>query len=405
VGWTADDRRYLRLALGLAARGEGQTAPNPMVGAVLVRRGRVVGSGWHTRAGSPHAEVVALDEAGRRARGATMYVNLEPCCHFGRTPPCVDAIIGAGVTEVVACMADPDRRVDGKGFGALRGAGVRVRAGALRREARRLNERFLRRARSGMPFVTLKAGMSLDGRIATRAGESKWITSARARAEARRLRGRHDAVMVGVGTVLADDPRLTAPVTRGAAGPVRVVVDGRLRTPPAARLLRGGAAAPETVILTLPGAAARRRARLEAAGALVIEVPGRGGRIDLRSALRELGRRGVSSVLVEGGSELLGSALDAGVGDALALFVAGRLVGGRGALSAFGGEGVARLREAVGVRDLGLRRLGSDVVVEGRLEFPPGRRAGGDGAARHGGQRAATRRRGRGRGRHVHRDR
>ncbi len=371
---SADDTKFLRLALELAARGAGQTAPNPMVGAVLVRAGRVVGSGWHTRAGSPHAEVLALDEAGRLARGATMYVNLEPCCHFGRTPPCVDAIIGAGVAEVVACMTDPDRRVDGRGFRALRGAGVRVRVGALRQEARRLNERFLRWAGSGMPFVTLKAGMSLDGRIATRAGESKWITSARARAEARRLRGRHDAVMVGVGTVLADDPRLTAPPARGAREPIRVVVDGRLRTPPAARLLRSGATGRETFILTLPGAPRRRRARLEAAGALVVEVPGRDGRIELRAALRELGRRGVSSVLLEGGSELLGSALDAGVGDALALFVAGRLVGGRDALSAFGGSGAARLREAAGVRELRLRRLGSDLLVEGRLEFP-GRRS------------------------------
>ncbi|HEU4401564.1 MAG TPA: bifunctional diaminohydroxyphosphoribosylaminopyrimidine deaminase/5-amino-6-(5-phosphoribosylamino)uracil reductase RibD, partial [Candidatus Polarisedimenticolia bacterium] len=331
------------------------------------------------RAGAPHAEVLALHRAGRRARGARLYVNLEPCCHFGRTPPCVDAIIAAGVREVVACRRDPDPRVDGKGFAALRAAGVRVRVGALRAEASRLNERFLRHAVSGVPFVTLKAGMSLDGRIATRGGESRWITSRRSRAAARLLRARHDAVLVGVNTVLSDDPRLTAAGTRGRGGrgPVRVVLDARLRTPPGARLLRDAGRRAEAVILTLPGAPVARRRRLEKAGSLVLELPGRDGRIGLGSALRELGRRGVTSVLVEGGSEVLGAALDQGIGDRLVLFVAGRLFGGRRALPVFGGLGAGRLRDAVRLADLSVRPLGRDVVVEGRLLFPPRRRAGG----------------------------
>ncbi|OLE67902.1 MAG: riboflavin biosynthesis protein RibD [Acidobacteria bacterium 13_1_20CM_2_68_7] len=372
--------RFLRLALRLAARGEGETSPNPMVGAVLVRDGRVVGSGYHTRAGAPHAEAVALEQAGSRAHGSVLYVNLEPCCHFGRTPPCVDAIVAAGVREVVACMRDPDPRVRGKGFRALGTAGVRVRVGFLEREARRLNERFLRRVAAGRPFVTLKAGMSLDGRIATRSGESKWITSQRARAAGRELRCAHDAVMVGVNTVLRDDPRLTAaPARREGAGtmlrplPARVVLDGRLRTPPGARLLR--AAGGQPIIVTLPGAPARRRRRLERAGALVLEVAGRDGRISVGGALRELGRRGISSVLIEGGSELLGSALDERLGDRLVVFVAGRLIGGRRSLPVFGGRGALQLRQAPRLRDVTVRTVGPDLRVEGRLEFP--RRGGG----------------------------
>jgi diaminohydroxyphosphoribosylaminopyrimidine deaminase/5-amino-6-(5-phosphoribosylamino)uracil reductase len=373
--WSRDDLRRLEEALRLAARGAGQTSPNPMVGAVLLRGGRVVGRGHHTRAGAPHAEAVALAQAGARARGARLYVNLEPCCHHGRTPPCTDALIAAGVGEVVACMRDPDPRVDGKGFRALRAAGIRVRVGALAREARRLNERFLRRATRRLPYVTLKAGMSLDGRIATRRGESRWITSGRARAAARALRREHDAVLVGVNTVLADDPRLRAG-RGGTPGrrPLRVVLDGRLRTPPSARLLRDGREAGETIILTLPGAPSARRRRLERAGALVLEVPGRNGRVSLRRALLELARRGVASVLVEGGSEVLGSALDERLGDRVVLYVAGRLLGGRGALPAFGGAGAGRLRQAPRLLGLSVRPMGPDLMIEGRPRFPGGAR-------------------------------
>ena len=365
------------MALGLAARGEGQTAPNPMVGAVLVRGGRVVGRGYHTRAGAPHAEAVALAQAGPRARGATLYVNLEPCCHFGRTPPCVDAILAAGVERVVASLEDPDPRVRGKGFRALRAAGTRVTVGPLAREARRLNESFLKRAVAGRPFVTLKAGMSLDGRIATRTGESKWITSVAARAAARQLRREHEAVLVGVNTVLRDNPRLTVRSRGNGSGPraatsggqpVRVVLDARLRTPPGARVLVDGAG--PVIIVTLPRAPRARRLRLEEAGALVVEVAGRNGRVGLDGALRELGRRGISSVLVEGGSEVLGSILDGRIGDRLVLFVAGRVLGGRGALPVFGGRGAARLKDAPRLRQVRVRPIGRDLRIDGRLVFP-----------------------------------
>ena len=374
-----DDRKFLGLALALAARGAGQTTPNPMVGAVLVRGGRVVGQGYHTRAGAPHAEAVALAEAGTRARGAVLYVNLEPCCHFGRTPPCVDALIGASVREVVASMRDPDPRVRGRGFRALRAAGIRVRTGPLVDAARRLNQEFVRRTAAGRPFVTLKAGMSLDGRIATRSGESKWITSARARAAGRLLRSEHDAVLVGVNTVLRDDPRLTARTGRRASAgdpdfgrPVRVVLDARLRTPPRARLLSNGG--PPVIVMTLRGASAARRRRLEERGALVIEAPGRNGRIAVGSALRELTRRGIASVLVEGGSEVLGSLLDARLADRIVLFVAGSLLGGRGAVPVFGGRGAARLRHAARMDRITVSPVGPDYRIEGTLRFP---RSGG----------------------------
>lgn len=372
-----DGQRYLRQALRLATRG--RTSPNPMVGAVLVRGGRVVGRGYHARAGEPHAEVMAIAEAGSRARGASLYVNLEPCCHFGRTPPCTDAIIGAGVVKVIASMRDPDPRVSGRGFRTLHAAGVEVRTGMLAAEARRLNLRFLRWARTGMPFVTLKAGMSLDGRIATRTGASKWITSAASRGEARALRRDHDAVLVGVNTVLADDPRLTARPSvagrNGAAGeidPVRVVLDGTLRTPPAARVVRGRSA--ETIILTRRGAPAARRRRLERAGALVIEVPARGHRVPLRQALRCLGSRGIASVLIEGGGEVLGSALDEQIGDRIVLFVAGKLIGGVDGRPVFGGRGAGLPADAVTVGDLAIRQLGSDLVLEGRPMYRGRRR-------------------------------
>jgi diaminohydroxyphosphoribosylaminopyrimidine deaminase/5-amino-6-(5-phosphoribosylamino)uracil reductase len=350
-----------------------------MVGAVVVRGGRVVGKGYHTRAGAPHAEAVALAQAGARARGAVLYVNLEPCCHFGRTPPCVDAIVEAGVREVVASMRDPDPRVRGRGFRALRAAGVRVRSGPLQGAARRLNEEFVRRAAAGHPFVTLKAGMSLDGRIATRTGESKWITSPRARAAGRTLRSEHDAVLVGVNTVLSDDPRLTVRSGRGAraghpesARPVRVVLDARLRTPPRARLLSNGG--PPVIVLTLRGASAARRRRLEGRGALVIEAPGRNGRIAVGHALRELSRRGIASVLVEGGSEVLGALLDARLADRVVLFVSGHLLGGRGALPVFGGRGTASLRRAARMDRITVRPVGPDLRIEGTLRFPRGGR-------------------------------
>lgn len=334
----------MRRALELAARGRGETNPNPMVGCVIVKGGRVVGEGYHRRAGGPHAEVVALARAGSRARGATMYVNLEPCAHEGRTPPCAPRVAGAGVKRVVAALRDPNPPVDGRGFAFLRRAGLAVASGVLEGDALLLNERFVTAAREGRPFVLLKAATTLDGRIATARGDSKWITSPAQRQTARHLRRLHDAVLVGIGTVLADDP-LLLPEPRVRRPFHRIVLDSRLRIPIASRLVRSARSSPVWV-LCRAGSRGRQR-QLEQRGVTVLAAPGRGGRVPLRWALEVLRRRGIWSVMIEGGSEVLGSFLSARLFDQVALFRAPLLLGGRGSLPAFGGPDPGSVREAV----------------------------------------------------------
>ena len=337
----------MRRALALAARAAGETNPNPMVGCVVVKAGRVVGDGYHRKAGGLHAEAIALEHAGAGARGATLYVNLEPCAHQGRTPPCAPRLAAAGVKRVVAAMRDPNPAVNGRGFALLRRAGIDLATGVLEDEARSLNERFAVAARERRPFVLLKAALTLDGRVATAAGESKWITSPLQRREARRLRRLHDAVLVGIGTVLTDDP-LLLPSPRVRRPFTRVVLDSRLRLPPGSRLVRSARRSPVVVIAQRAPAANRRR--LESRGVFVIEAAGRGGRVGLPWALRALWRRGVGSVMVEGGSEVLGSFLAERLFDQVALFRAPLLMGGRDSLPAFGGPGPKGLSGAVRLR-------------------------------------------------------
>jgi len=345
---SADDVRWMRRALALATRGLGETNPNPVVGCVVVRSGRAVGEGWHERAGGPHAEVVALTGAGDRARGATLYVTLEPCAHHGRTPPCAPLVRASGVSRVVAALVDPSPLVGGKGLRLLRGAGLAVTTGVLGEEAARLNDRFLVAARSPYPFVLLKAGLTLDGRIATAGRRSKWITSPAQRRQARWLRRLHDAVLVGIGTVLADDPRLLpVPATRRPFS--RVVLDADLRLPVASRLVRSAGASTPVVALAGRPPAARRR-RLERSGVEVLTVPASGGRLSLPHALAALRERGIASVMVEGGSEVLGSFLAARLVDQVALFRAPLLLGGRGSFSAFGGDDPASIDDALRLR-------------------------------------------------------
>lgn len=336
----------MRRALALAARGAGETNPNPAVGCVVVRRGRVVGEGFHPRAGEPHAEVLALRQAGARARGATAYVTLEPCAHEGRTGPCAPLLAAAGVRRVVAAMRDPNPRVNGRGFTRLRRAGVAVSVGVLEAEAILLNEPFVVAMRERRPFVLLKAAVTLDGRVATASGESKWITSAAQRRQARALRRRHDGVAVGIGTVLADDP-LLLPAPRVRRPFYRVVFDTHLRLPPASRLVRSAAVSPVWVLTR--GGDPRKRRQLAARGVAIIQMPGR-GRLAPAAALRELYARGLRSLMVEGGSELLGSFLAGGLFDQVALFRAPLLMGGRGGRPAFGGPDPARLADAVRLR-------------------------------------------------------
>ena len=343
--FSAVDETMMRRALALAARGLGETNPNPAVGCVVARGARVVGEGFHARAGGPHAEVVALGEAGSRARGATLYVTLEPCAHHGRTPPCAPLVRDSGVGRVVAALRDPSPQVAGRGLALLRRAGVRVETGLLAGEAARLDERFLTWARLGRPFVLLKAALTLDGRIATASGRSKWITDGEQRRQARWLRRLHDAVLVGIGTALADDP-LLLPSPRTRRPFLRVVLDSRLRLPERSRLARTATARTPVLALSCAPDPSRRR-RLEAAGVAVVEVAEEKGRVSLASALEALAARGVASLMVEGGSEALGSFLSARLADQVALFRAPLLLGGRGSRPAFGGPDPADVRDAL----------------------------------------------------------
>jgi len=356
----ADDRRFMRLALRLARRGLGRTSPNPAVGAVVVAGGVVVGRGFHRRAGLPHAEVEALRAAGVRARGATVYVTLEPCAHHGRTPPCTEALVAAGVGRVVVGTDDPNPRVPGDGTGRLRAAGIEVVRGVLADECAALIAPFRKHVTSGLPWVTLKLAASLDGRIATVTGDARWITGEDSRRYAHRLRAEHDAILVGAETVRRDDPELTCRI-RGGRNPLRVVLDGRLRVPAQARVLTTAGTAP-TLVLTGRTAPAARLRRIAARGAEVVRLPDVDGRLPWRGVLRALGRRGVMSVLVEGGAAVAAAALRAREVDRLLLFVAPKLIGGDG-VPMVGALGVRRVARALRTGPLTVRQFAADLLV------------------------------------------
>lgn len=340
-----------------------------MVGAVVVSKGRIVGQAYHRKAGGPHAEVLALRQAGRRAREGTLYVTLEPCSHTDkRTPPCVPLVIASQVRRVVVAMTDPNPLVKGRGIRRLRQAGIRVDVGCCREQAETLNEVYRHWIDTGRPFVILKAGMTLDGKIATASGEAKWITGDAARRHVHRLRSLVDAIMVGIGTILRDDPELTARINGrsdrlAARQPLRVVVDSRLRLPLHARVtsVRGGA----TLVATTRRASRAKRKQLEARGIDVLTFPGRGGRVPLPALLSALAKRQITSLLLEGGSELNASALRAGLVDRVMLYVAPRLLGGRNAIGLIGGLSPARLGEAVALERLSIRKIGDDMLVQG----------------------------------------
>ncbi|MBP0445780.1 bifunctional diaminohydroxyphosphoribosylaminopyrimidine deaminase/5-amino-6-(5-phosphoribosylamino)uracil reductase RibD [Roseomonas sp. SSH11] len=360
----------MRAALALAARGLGNTWPNPSVGCVIVRDGRVVGRG-HTRPGGrPHAETEALRAAAGRTEGATAYVTLEPCCHWGRTPPCTDALIAARVARVVVALRDPDPRVDGEGLQRLRDAGIVVEIGLLEDEARRVNAGFVRRLEHGLPLVTLKLATTLDGRIATRTGESQWITGPEARRMAHALRGCHDAVMAGSGTLLADDPELTCRLPGFAPRPtVRVIADARLRTPLGARLFNAEAPA---WIATRPGHDPAALAALEQRGAEFVDVPpATGGGLEPEALLRALAAKGISRLLVEGGAILSASLLRAGLVNRVAWFMAPSLIGGDG-LPGFDSLGVDRLEQMPRLRVTSRRPAGDAWLVEADVIASPG---------------------------------
>lgn len=355
-------------ALALAARGLGRTWPNPPVGAVFVRGGRVVGEGFHRRAGGPHAEIEALRRAGTRAQGAELYVTLEPCTFHGRTPPCVEALLPLRLRRVVVGTTDPHPRVRGRGVRRLRAAGVPVTVGVGRDEAERLLAGFRSLVLAGRPRVTLKLAMSLDGRIAARGGDARWITGTAARRLAHQLRDVHDAVLVGANTVRADDPRLTCRL-RGGRDPVRVVLAGSgLALPARARVLQPGG--PPTWVVAPRDAAAARIAALRRRGVEVVLLGARGGRIPFDRVVRALGARGLTTLLVEGGGTVASAALRAGVVDRVVLFLAPLLLGGD-AVAGVGALGITRVVRALRLVDLRLARAGRDVVLDGRVVRGP----------------------------------
>lgn len=361
------DEKYMRMALRLAAKARGRTSPNPMVGAVVVKNGRVIARGWHHKAGEPHAEAIALGRAGRKAKGATLYVTLEPCSHTNkRTPPCSPLVIQSGVKRAVIAMIDPNPRVSGGGIKTLRKAGLDVTTGVLEAEAKKLNEAFIRHITTGMPFVTLKIAQTLDGKVATATGESKWITGEKARLEGRRLRDANDAILVGINTVLKDNPSLTARVPAGR-DPLRVIVDSSLRIPADARVIAQKSPA-GTVVATLADAPKAKIKRLQDAGAEVLIVKSAQGRVDLRDLMRKLGRKGIMSVLIEGGPEIHASAIKSGIADKVVLFIAPVLMTGRDSLCSIGGVSPTRLSQAIRLEGVTSRFVGKDLMIEGYIK-------------------------------------
>lgn len=352
----------MRRALDLARAARGTTSPNPPVGAVAVKDGRIAGEGATQPAGGAHAEIMALRRAGEAARGATLYVTLEPCAHFGRTPPCADAVVAAGIARVVASVRDPNPKVSGRGFERLRRAGIAVEIGQGREEAEDLALPHAKLSTAGTPLVTVKFAMSLDGKIATRTGESKWITGAAARRYVHELRAASDAIMAGIGTVLADDPQLTARDENGAPlarQPLRVIVDSGGRLPSGAALLRQ----PGRTLAAV--ASEDAAARIRALGADALTLPADDGRVDLRALLITLAERGVADVFVEGGAALLGSLHDARLADRIIGFIAPTIIGGEGAPSPIAGAGAARMGDALRLSRVEIRRFGDDVAVLG----------------------------------------
>lgn len=358
-------------ALRLAERGRGRTSPNPMVGAVLVRDGAngtpdIVGEGFHPRAGEPHAEIFALRQAGEQARGATLYVNLEPCCHYGRTPPCTQALIAAGVAEVHFAMLDPDPRVAGRGRAELEAAGIRTVLGEREAKARALNEVFVHWITTGRPFVTAKFAMSLDGKIATHTGDARWITGTEARRYVHQLRDQVDAILVGIETVMTDDPQLTTRIegVTDVRHPLRVILDSTGRIPPTARVV-DPALPGRTVVATTSGCPAECRRALADGGVEVLVLPADDGRVSLTALLKTLGQREITSLLVEGGGTVLGSFFAHGLVDKVQAFIAPLIIGGRDAPMPVGGTGAARIAEAWRLAAVHVQELGPDVLIGG----------------------------------------
>jgi diaminohydroxyphosphoribosylaminopyrimidine deaminase / 5-amino-6-(5-phosphoribosylamino)uracil reductase len=363
-------RDYMACALSLARLANGYTSPNPAVGAVVVKDGIAVGMGYTQPPGSEHAEVMALRQAGDRARGAAIYVTLEPCCHFGRTPPCTEAIINAGISEAFIALLDPNPLVSGRGVHRLKEAGIKTYIGSYQDEAYEINEAYIKHITTGSPFVMAKFAMSLDGKIATRTGDSKWITNDEARRHVHTLRHVVDAVMVGVNTVLVDNPRLTARGCGGRGGirkmqPLRLIVDSRGKVPLNAHIFEQPG---EVVLAVVEPFDSQKRKEFTRAGAEVLELPGEEGMVDIEELFKVLGKRGVVSILVEGGGKLLGSLFDHHLVDKVLAYISPIVVGGKEAKSAVGGDGVDYIAEALRLSQVKIERFNGDILVSGYVK-------------------------------------
>ncbi|MBI3600095.1 MAG: bifunctional diaminohydroxyphosphoribosylaminopyrimidine deaminase/5-amino-6-(5-phosphoribosylamino)uracil reductase RibD [Nitrospinae bacterium] len=371
------NEKYMKRAIELALMAKGRTSPNPMVGAVIIKGGKIVGEGYHKKAGTPHAEINALDAASKSAKDGIMYINLEPCCHQGRTPPCTKSLIKSGLKKIVVGMIDPNPLVSGKGIKELKDAGIQVSVGLLEKECRKINEVYIKYITTGTPFVLLKVAMSLDGKIATHTKDSKWITGKPSRDRVHQLRDEVDAVMVGIGTVLQDDPNLTVSLKKKKVNdPIRIIVDSSLRIPLDANVFKsphnppfrkGGRGGIRVIIAAAKRADDKKVSALKEKGVDVLIIEGNEERVNLLKLMEDLGKREITSIMIEGGSELNSSAIEAGIVDKVIFFIAPRIIGGKDGISSVGGRGIVKLEDSLNIRDVNVDRIGSDIVVEGYL--------------------------------------
>lgn len=357
-----DHSYFMGLAMKLALKARGRTSPNPMVGALVVKNGAIVGKGYHRKAGLAHAEIIAMEEAGKKSKGAALYVTLEPCVHFGKTPPCVDKIIKNGIREVIIGMLDPNPINNGRGVNILKQHKIRVKVGFMENELRKMNEVFIKYISRGVPFLTVKLAQSLDGKIATRKGNSKWITSDKSRTYAHRMRQDYDAIMVGVNTVIRDNPRLDPWFSK--RHPAKVVVDSQLSTPENANVFSGNARVFIITLPTQPGQETENRKSLSKR-AKILEVKEKAGQINLKDMLRKLAQLGITNILVEGGGTLVGSLFDERLVDKVLFFISPKIIGGKEAIGSVMGQGVPTVDKSFKLREVKLRKIGEDFLFEG----------------------------------------
>ena len=352
-------KKFIELALKLAEKGKGTTSPNPMVGCIITKRNQIIGKGYHKKAGESHAEIYALNEAGGKAKDSTMYVTLEPCSHWGKTPPCTEKIVESGVREVIIGMKDPNSKVDG--FQELKLRGLKTKMGFLEKECRKLNESYIKYIKTKKPFVVVKAATSLDGKIATKTGDSKYITGREARKYVHKLRAELDGIMVGINTILKDDPQLTVRLVKGK-DPIRIVVDSKLKIPLKAKVLKDPT---KLVIATTKKASKQRMKKLHQMGANVLVIDTLKGRVDLQKLMKALGKLEITSIMLEGGATLNSSALSAGIVDKIMIFIAPSVIGS--GLGAIGDLGITEVDKSIKLKNISSKKIGKDILVEGYL--------------------------------------